>query len=59
MAIKDKRIKKVISCMKQVLLNRCKIVIINSENRNAISLEELREVLGKVEPIESWVVPEY
>lgn len=45
--------------MKQVLLDRCKIVIINSENRNAISLEELREVLGKVEPIESWVVPEY
>ena len=59
LAIKDKRIKKVISCMKQVLLDRCKIVIINSENRNAISLEELREVLGKVEPIESWVVPEY
>ena len=41
LAIRDKRMKKVVNCMK-VLLNKCKIVTISTKDRNEISLEELR-----------------
>jgi hypothetical protein len=42
LAIKDKRMKKVVNCMKQVVLNKCKIITISTKDRNEISLEELK-----------------
>lgn len=42
LAIRDKRMKKVVNCMKQVLLNKCKIITISTKDRNEISLEELK-----------------
>lgn len=58
LAIRDKRMKRVINCMKQVLQKKCQIITISTENRNEVALEELRESLGKVELVKSWVVPE-
>lgn len=48
LSIKDKRIQKVVNSMKKVMQKKAKIIIINSESRNQITLEQLKQTIGKV-----------
>ena len=57
LALKDKTIKRVMKCMRPLLQQKARIIVIHTDNRNKIGVSDFNEIVDKVELLEYWSVP--